>query len=139
VQEIPSGQPRPITPEGTHLGALSPDGRLVLAKSSNGSWVLYGVDGGPPRAVPGLTARDFVARWSTDGRSVLVYDARQVPSRVEWFALDSGRRDLLMLLGTENQVGVLAFSGFSVAGDPDTYAYSCYRMLSCLFVVDGAR
>ena len=45
VQEIPGGKPQPITPEGTHLGALSPDGKLVLARNSDGSWAIYPVEG----------------------------------------------------------------------------------------------
>ena len=68
VQEIPGGKPQPITPEGTHLGALSPDGKLVLARSSDGSWAIYPVEGGAPRPVPGLTAREEIIRWSTDGQ-----------------------------------------------------------------------
>ena len=139
VQEIPAGKPQPITPEGTRLGALSPDGRLVLARGSDGAWALHPVEGGAVRPVPGLSAREEVIRWSTDGRSVYVIDPREVPSRVERFTLATGRRDLVMLLGTENRTGLTRVLKVSLADDPRAYAYSCYRMLSSLFVVDGAR
>jgi serine/threonine protein kinase/Tol biopolymer transport system component len=139
VQEIPSGKPQPITPEGTHLGALSPDGKLVLARSSDGSWAIFPLEGGAPRPMPGLMAREEAVRWSTDGRSVYVFNPRQVPCRVERFTLATGQRDLVMLLGTENRTGLTRVVSVSMADDPNVYAYSCYRMLSQLFAVDGAR
>jgi len=139
LQDIPGGTPQPITPEGTHLGALSPDGKMVLARSKDGSWAIYPVEGGAPRPVPGLLAREEIVRWSTDGRSVYVFDPREIPSRVERFTLATGRRDFAMLLGTENRTGLTRVTWVSMADDPRVYAYSCYRQLSSLFVVDGAR
>jgi Tol biopolymer transport system component len=139
VQEIPGGKPQPITPEGTHLGALSPDGKQVLAQNSDGSWAIFPLEGSTPRPLPGLMAREEVIRWSTDGRSVYVFDPRELPSRVQQFTLATGRRDLVMLLGTENRAGLTRVVRVSMADDPNVYAYSCYRMLSQLFAVDGAQ
>jgi Tol biopolymer transport system component/tRNA A-37 threonylcarbamoyl transferase component Bud32 len=139
VQEIPGGKPQPVTPEGTHLGALSPDGKLVLARSSDGSWAAYPIDGGDPKTVPGLTARDETIRWSTDRQSVYVFNPREIPSRVERFTLATGRRDLMMMLGAENRIGLTRVAWVTMADDPRVYAYSCSRELSSLFVVDGAR
>ena len=139
VQEVPGGRPRAITPEGTHLGALSPDGRLVLARGSDGSWATYPVEGGTPRPVPGLTARDEIARWSKDGLSVYAFDPRQVPCRVDQLTLATGQRDSMMLLGTGGRTGLVRVVTVSMADDPHVYAYSPYHMLSTLFVVDGAR
>jgi Tol biopolymer transport system component len=139
TQEIPGGTPRAITPEGTHLGPLSPDGRLVLASTSDGAWTLYPVEGGAPHPVPGLTGEDQVIRWSADGASLYVFDPREVPSRVERLSLASGRRDSVMELGTENRTGLVLIRWVSMADDPRVYAYSPRRILSGLFVVEGAR
>jgi hypothetical protein len=139
VQEIPAGKQQPITPEGTHLGTLSPDGKLVLARRSDGSWAIYPVEGGASQPVSGLMALEEVIRWSTDGQSVYVFNPREIPSRVERCSLATGRRDLAMLLGTENRNGLTRVVAASIADDPRVYAYSCYRHLSSLFVVEGAR
>jgi hypothetical protein len=70
---------------------------------------------------------------------VYVFDPREVPCRVERFKLASGRRDLVMLLGTENRTGLTGVISASMADNEHAYAYSCYHMLSSLFVADGAR
>ena len=44
-----------------------------------------------------------------------------------------------MLLGTGESSRADPCGPVSMADDPRVYAYSCYRMLSSLFVVDGAR
>ena len=139
VQDVPNGQPRAVTPEGTNFGALSRDGRLVLARGSGGSWTTFPVEGGTPGPVAGLTARDEIARWSKDGRSVYAYDPRQIPCRVDRVTLATGQRDSVMLLGAENRTGLCRVVKVTMTDDPHIYAYSEYRTLSTLFVVDGAR
>ncbi len=139
VQEIPTGKPRPCTPEGTRWGILSPDGSQVLAQSSDGTWALYPLAGGAAQPVPHLSSRDTVVRWCSDGRSAYVTDEQQLPSRVERLNLADGRRELVLLLGTENRTGLLNVAGLSLADDPNVYAYFSYRMLSVLFAADGAR
>ena len=57
VQDVAGGKPRPVTPEGTSEGFVSPDGRLILVKASGGALVLYPVDGGEPRPVAGRDSR----------------------------------------------------------------------------------
>ena len=124
---------------GHHFGALSPDGRLVLARGSGGSWTTFPVEGGTPGPVAGITAREEIARWSKDGRSVYAFDPRQIPCRVDRVTLATGRRDSVMLLGAENRTGLCRVVKVSMTDDPHIYAYSEYHMLSTLFVVDGAR
>jgi hypothetical protein len=67
VQEISGGASRPVTPEGTHGGLLSPDGRLVLARGSEGKYSLFPIAGGEPQPVPRLAEADIVAHWNADG------------------------------------------------------------------------
>jgi len=139
VQDIPRGTPLAITPEGTHLGSLSPDGKLVLARRSDESWTLYPVEGGAPQTIRGLTSLDQVIRWSADGRSVYVFHSGDVPSRVDRFTLASGQREFVMSLGTGDRAGLIRVISVSMADDPRVYGYTCGYLLSSLVVVDGAR
>ena len=58
---------------------------------------------------------------------------------MERFTLANGRRDLETVVGEGNRAGLTRLTKVSLADDPRVYAYSSYRMLSTLFVVEGAR
>jgi Tol biopolymer transport system component len=139
VQDIAGGKPRPVTPEGTSDAFVSPDGRQILVKASGHPLVLYPVDGGEARPVPGATGGDSVIRWSVDGRSILVARSGEVPARVERLDVAAGKRELMRTLGPANLTGVLSVGPFAFSSDLKSYAYACRRMSSHLFLVEGAR
>jgi eukaryotic-like serine/threonine-protein kinase len=139
VQEIEGGKPRPITPEGTTLGLVSPDGRQVLVRESGGGLQVYPVDGGPPRAVPGARSLELVIRWTPDGRSLLVAGVSDVPARVDKLDVATGRREPFKTLGPADLTGVLQIAPIAISDDGKSHAYSCRRMTSHLFLVEGAR
>src|SRR5213079_716642 len=65
--DLPDGKPRPVSPEGFAIpyfvtGALSPDGRFLLAAQSPGNFVRYPVAGG-----------------TSDGRTIFVSEGLRVP------------------------------------------------------------
>jgi Tol biopolymer transport system component len=140
VQDIEGGKPRPITPEGTTDGLVSPDGRQILVRESSGGLKLYPVDGGSPRAVPGATHGDAVVRWMPDGGSVLVVTLwKDVPLRVEKLDVVTGRREPYKTLGPADLTGAVQISSVVLSDDGKSYAYSVGRMASHLFLVQGAR
>jgi Tol biopolymer transport system component len=139
VQDIAGGNPRPVTPEGTTDGRVSPDGRWILVQTSTGGLWLYPADGGQGKAVPSTTSEDAVVRWSADGRSVLVFGTSQVPARLERLELESGKREFMRTIGPADLTGVLDIQNLNATEDVGAYAYTCRRTLSHLFLVDGAR
>ena len=139
VQDIAGGKPRPVTPEGTSQGFVSPDGRLILVKASGGALVLYPVDGGEARPVAGATPEDAVIRWSADGRFLLVARGGEVPAHVERLEVSTGKREPLRTLGPVDLTGVLSVGPFAFTEDGKGYAYACRRTVSHLFLVEGAR
>jgi Tol biopolymer transport system component len=138
-QDVAGGKPRPVTPEGTSQGSVSPDGRQILVRASGGDLLLYPVGGGNPKRVPGVNPEDAVTGWSADGRSVLVYSVSTVPARIERLDLSSGRRVLVRTVGPTDLTGVLQIGTPLLSADDKAYAYSCRRMISHLFLVDGAK
>jgi Tol biopolymer transport system component len=142
VQEVSGGKPRPVTPEGTSFGLISPDGRLILVQrggGSGGGLQLFPTEGGQPQPVPGATFEDTVYRWSADGRSVLVGRTWEVPLRIERLDLSTGAREAFRTLGPTDLTGVLQIPTVVLGEDGKSYAYSTRRMISHLFLVEGAR
>ena len=140
VQDIDGGKPRPISPEGTTDGFVSPDGQTVLVRESNGGLKLYPVDGGPARPVPGATPDDAVVRWSADGKSLIVVSLwSDVPVKVEKLDLATGRREPYKTLGPADLTGAIQISPIAVSDDGKSYALTVRRMASHLFLVQGAR
>ncbi|MGZ5425833.1 MAG: protein kinase domain-containing protein [Thermoanaerobaculia bacterium] len=137
VQETSGGAPRPVTPEGTRDGWPSPDGRLVLARKSEGKYFLFPIAGGEPRPVPGLAEADLVAHWSADGRSVLAYRRAEIPTRLERVFLDTGQRKLFKELAPTDRAGLLSLRGVFVTDDLRSYAYTAYYQVSSLFVSEA--
>ncbi len=139
VQDVADGKPRPVTPEGTSQGFVSPDGRQVLVKASGGALVIYPVDGGEPRPVAGATPEDQVIQWNADGRSLLVSRSGEVPAHIERLDLATGKREPMRTLGPADLTGVLNIGPFAFSSDLKSYAYACRRTSSHLFLVEGAR
>jgi len=139
VQDVSGGPPRPVTPEATTDGTVSPDGLEILYSKPGGIWFVQREGQPTAQAVTGLTADDQVIQWSADGRAVYVYRPTTVPFRLERLDLASGRRTLIREVGLADRAGVLYGLGAALADDARAYAYDYKRMTSQLFVVEGAR
>ena len=139
VQEIAGGKPRPVTPEGTRRGFVSPDGASILVQGRTGNLEIYPSDGGEPKNVPGTTAEDTALRWGADGRSILLYRGTGIPVRGEKLDIATGRREPLRTFGGPETAGALRIGTFALVDDGKSYAYSYGYQLSHLFLVEGAK
>ncbi len=139
AQDVSGGAPRPVTPEGTTNGAVSPDGLQILYSKTGGTYFIQRSGGETAQAVPELTTDDQVIRWSADGRSLYVFRPGNVPFRFERLDLASGRRILIREVAPADKTGVLYGLMAALTDDTKSYAYSYQRMTSQLFVVEGAR
>ncbi len=139
IQNGAGGAPRPLTPEGTTGGFVSPTGKEVLVQDADGRAAIYSVEGGPAQPVPALTPQDTIIRWSPDGRAVLVFQPFEVPGRVEKVDFATGRRTLVREIAPADRTGVLRILGVAVADDEKSYAYAYDRDLSRLGVIEGVQ
>jgi serine/threonine protein kinase/dipeptidyl aminopeptidase/acylaminoacyl peptidase len=137
--ETKGGEPRPVTPEGTSAGKISPDESAVAAMLGVGGGAIFPLAGGSPKPLPSLTPDDRIMDWSADGRSLLLYRLTLVPTRVERLDLATGTRTLLRELGPADRAGVGVISPVLLTPDEKTYAYSAFRQACYLFTVDGVR
>jgi WD40 repeat protein len=140
---IDGGSPRPVTPEGITVGlpgfAVSPDGKFVAAIGANHKAMLFPVDGGAPRPIPGVADGEFPLRFSPDGRSLFAWKRGEIPARVPRIDIESGRREIWKELLPVDPSGVERISNVVVSADGKGYAYCYARLLSDLFVVEGLK
>jgi Tol biopolymer transport system component len=139
AQAVSGGPPRPITPEATTNGLVSPDGRRILYSTSAGTCFIQDAQGGNAQLVVGLTTNDSVIRWSVDGRSLYVFNGAGMPYRFETLDPASGRRGLIREVAPLDRAGVSKGEKAALTDDASVCAYGYTRMTSQLFVVEGAR
>jgi len=136
---LENGETRPITPEGTYGRLVSPDGKYLLATDGARKIWLYPLAGGDPMPLAlDLDTDDQILDWEADGKSLLI-DNRGIPTRVMRVYLDSKRREDVMQLSPSDPAGIVSVGGARFTPDHKTYAYTYFRTLSDLYVVDGVR
>ena len=131
--------PKPISPEGvSDRGiALSPDGKQIASPGPDHKILLYPADGGTPRALPGAAPYEVPVQFDDDGRSLYVWDRREVPARVQRITLETGQRQLWKELAPADRTGVFRISKVVMTPDGRSYAYSFTRLLTTLYVASG--
>lgn len=145
IQEIASGNPTAITPEGVVLAgnAAVRDDTAVLGRVGT-TWTLFPIAGGPARPVPALKPGDIPVQWSQDRRYVYTVDdvPEPYPPAIYVFRVEvtSGDRVLWKTLAPPDPVGVEDLRrSLVITPDAESYCYSYLRRLGDLFVVDGLK
>jgi len=145
LQDVASGTPRPVTPEGVaaEYPIPSPDGKWVAAGVDwrRAPYALYPLDGGEPQPIPGLEKGEEPLRFDGDGTRLFVRtDARDQPSlRVARLDLRTGRRETWKEIRPADTSGVPAIEEVYLTPDGRNYIYSHERTLSTLYLVEGLR
>ena len=137
--DIAGGEPKPVTPEGTTDGWVSPDGTTVLARDASAKFVVYPLNGSAPSPAPGIGISERVLHWSADGRSVLVGDLSSVPARVDKLMLGTGARSRFVELAPVNRAAASYIYAAAFSADERAYAYSLVRNRSYLYEVSAGR
>ena len=141
VQDLAGGTPRAITPEGVGFSTGNPislDGHFVAGIDPDQKLWIYPVEGGTPRLVPGIAAGDVPFRWS-DERSLFVGRLGELPVRVYRLDLSTGRKQLWKEIKPDDLVGVKYLPRIVLTPDGRSYAYSYYRNLSDLYLIEGLK
>jgi hypothetical protein len=139
VRDLSGGPPRPVTPEGTIGGHLSPDGKLLVAlDTKDGKSALYPIDGGEPRSVPGIRAGERVIRFDASGQGLFV-SYGDLPLHIDRLDLASGKRSSWKDIVLADSTGVDTVRTVQLTPDGKSYCYSFNRALSRLYAIDGLR
>jgi len=141
VRDFGGGKARPLTPEGyRHFErAISPDGRFAAVRGPDRKIYLYPLEGGEPTPLSGLTAGDVPVRFDRESRWLYVYRQGEVPLPVYRYEISSGRKELWKEVSPADTAGLSAINRFMTTADGQAYAYSYFRVLSYLQIVDGLK
>jgi Tol biopolymer transport system component len=133
--------PKAITSQAVGGGpiALSPDGKFLASLGPDNRILIYPVDGGAPRSMPGAFSDERPVQFSADGHFLYVYQRYDVPTKVHRINIDSGQRELWKELAPADRAGVLRVSRVAMTPDARFYAYSYTRELHTLYVAEGLR
>ena len=139
VQDVEGGKPRPVTPEGVMFCEISPDGKLIAGNGPGGSGgLLYPMDGGQPRPIPGLEAGEKFT-WTSDPRFLYVYRWKKSPVKVYRLNILTGQRELFTKITPPDVAGLHDISSIHFSSDGQAYVYSYTRLLSELYLVKGLK
>ncbi len=123
---------------GSH--AVTPDGKRFFALDAQGRLGIYSVEGGPIEPVPQFTPHvERPARWSGDGGAIFVRTQWPSPLKILRIDLASGRKEVWKDLAQVDPAGIQGIVSLALSPDGRAYAYTPYRLLSDLYVVEGLR
>ena len=151
IQDLPAGEPKPITPEldNVSYGVISPDGQWVVGSTREPDGIrhmLYPVNGGDPKPIPGSRPDEPPIQWSADGSELLVRtfltadaDGRPPGTTVYRLSLRTGARTLLRTIRVTDTAGGGFPTGVMVTPDGKTFTYNYAQVLMDLYLVTGVK
>ncbi len=101
--------------------------------------MLFPVDGGSLRPVPGLDDSYILAQWSADSKGLYVYRAGEVPMKIERVDIASGKMSFVRELVPADRAGVVSIAPVVTNQNASEFAYSYYQTLSVLYVISGLK
>ena len=133
VQDINTGQVHPLTEEGTTALRVSPDGRRLITFQPDETFYIQGLEGGEPKAIPGLEKDDEPIQWSDDGRAVFVKGAGDFACKIYRVDLDTGKRQEWKDIDPPNKVGLVGLEvnpgGILITPDGKVCIYTYWILL----------
>ncbi len=136
-QELNGTPPRPVTPEGISGVRVSPDGRFVAGTDREGRLFACPLDGGEPRLVAHLRPSEIVIDWTADGRAIVVGE-KGTSMRLTRIAVADGRRESDVSFEPSDPAGTCVWNAH-LAAESGGYAYTYFRWVDELYLVDGIR
>jgi Tol biopolymer transport system component len=139
VQQIDSGGPKPVSPEGVFCTGVSPDGKQMLGFDGHNT-AIYPVDGGgTPRPIPGLGDTEAIAGWSSDGKSLFVYSLNGFAMKVSRLDVATGHRELVKEVIPADAAGIFLAPRIIFTPDAKGYIYTTRRYLMDLYLAEGLK
>jgi serine/threonine protein kinase len=128
-----------VKPSRLEVHTVSRDGQYIFARDLSGTGQLYPLGGGEAKPLKGWQTADIWVSWSTDGKTVFVYQDQKTTASLFSIDVNTGKRTVVRSVSVSDTAGVTAIVNMRVTPDLKAYAYSYNRELSELYLVEGIR
>jgi serine/threonine protein kinase/WD40 repeat protein len=141
VLDVTSGKAQPISAEGVNGTAfiISPDSKWVAGIGPDQKGYLYPTAGGDPQAISGFNSGEQPITFSSDSRSLYLYQPGELPAKVDRLDLQTGKRTLWKELIPSDPAGVETIGPILMTPDAKTCIFGYHRMLADLYLVEGLK
>jgi len=139
--DLATGKSQPVTPEGVDGNAffVSPDSQFIAGIGPDRKGYLYPVAGGEPRVIPGLNPGEQPITWTSDSKSLYIYQPGELPASVYRLDIQTGKRTLWKQLLPSDPAGVETIGPILMTPDAQTCIFGYHRMLADLYLVEGLK
>jgi Tol biopolymer transport system component len=136
VQDLNTGELRPLTEEGTVALRVSPDGKSIITLPPDKTYYTQSLNGGEPIPIPGLEPGDEPIQWSDDSRSVYVTGAGDFATKIYKVSLTTGERREWKVIDPPYKVGLVGLEtnrgGILITPDGRVSVYTYWILLQQL-------
>ncbi len=143
IQDVQGGTPRQIAGDGILAMLVSPDGKRLAAQGPTRELYLCSSEGQDLIPARGSLAGDELLQWSADGRFLYLRGPGDLTVQIFRLDLRTGERELWKELAPADSVGNIGIAadprGIRLTPDGKSYAYTQWKLLDELFLVEGLR
>ena len=134
-----SAAPTPLTREGDFSsGFPSPDGTQLATMEGDDALWIFPLAGGDGKRVLELDD-ELLAGWADARSMVWTWRRGERPAQVFRVSISTGKRYPWRTLDPPDPAGLVEVSRFRATPDGRAHAYTYFRMLSNLYLVEGLR
>lgn len=142
--DLAGGAPRPVSGDGyghNIVGScpLSPDGKRLFVTRDRVAWYLIPVTGGEPTPIRGLHPGDRLMSWADDRTLYVRSSLSQLPVVVDRLDPATGRRTRVDQFAPPDAAGYLQTRTAYATPGGKVFAFTCDRMLSEFYLVEGLK
>ena len=135
--DIAGGKPQAVGPADFTGVAVAKDGKRIAGRNGSAETVVFDRGTEKLQVTPGIQLQESVARWTEDGRALVVYSSTPWKAQIYRVEVATGKRTLLQTVEPDERAGSTAPMRLAYAEGSKTYVYSTVRILGILYMVEG--
>lgn len=131
---------QPLTPEGTRIGGVSPDGKFLIFRSNKPDPDLVAIDSSSPtREIKGMQPGERPILITDDGKVALIANLNGLTATLYRLRIDTGERQLVRTLEMHDPTGGFGITRVAATPDGQSFAFNTLRDLSELYLLQGLK